>query len=169
MPPADPELHPIARFVEGLSRAQVQAVRDNILTEIANLEADVARRQRSFPMHANDIDITRDRLTCARRRRERSERRRPTHKARQGLGLDVTRGLSARARSTANIANGPQQVNNAPQPGVSRAGNSVIQQSKLLEQQRNEWLDAGTAQAPGSRNSTVEALGSIHGTQDDRR
>jgi hypothetical protein len=70
MLPSDANLHAIARFAEGLSKEQVQAVRDNIVTEIADLEASVAQRQRTFPMHANDFDITRDRLTCARRRRE---------------------------------------------------------------------------------------------------
>jgi hypothetical protein len=40
----------------------------------------------------------------------------------------------------ANIASGPQQVNNAPQPETSRTGRSEIQQSKLLEQtDGNGW------------------------------
>jgi hypothetical protein len=68
----------------------------------------------------------------------------------------------------ANIANGPQQVNNTPPPPGSRAGNSEIEQSELLEQQRNEWLDTGTAKASGSRNSPLEAVGAIHGAKDDR-
>ena len=67
----------------------------------------------------------------------------------------------------ANIANGPQQVNNGPQPAASRA-REENQPNKLLEQQHNEWLDAGTAQATGNGNSTVEALGAIHGTKNDR-
>jgi hypothetical protein len=68
----------------------------------------------------------------------------------------------------ANIANGPQQVNNGPQPGASRARESENQPNKLLEQQRNEWMDAGTPQAAGSGNSTVEALGVVNGTKNDR-
>lgn len=68
----------------------------------------------------------------------------------------------------ANIASGPQQVNNAPQPGTSRAGNSEIQQSKLLEQQRNEWMDAKTAGAAGSSDSSVEAVGVVNGAKDSR-
>ena len=68
----------------------------------------------------------------------------------------------------ANIANGPQQVNNAPQPGTSRARESENQPNKLLEQQSNEWLDAGAAQATGSGNSSLEAVGALHGTKDSR-
>ena len=68
----------------------------------------------------------------------------------------------------ANIANGPQQVNNGPQPGASRARESEIQQSKLLEEQRDEWLDARAAQAAGSGNPSVEAVGAIYGTKDSR-
>jgi len=67
----------------------------------------------------------------------------------------------------ANIAHGLQQVNNAPQSGALRAGNSENPPNKLLEAQRNEWLDAGRAQAAASRNSSVEALGVVNGTNDD--
>jgi len=66
----------------------------------------------------------------------------------------------------ANIAQGPQQVNNAAE--ASRAGNSENQQSKLLEQQRNEWLDGGATHAAGSGNPSLEALGAIHGTKNER-
>jgi hypothetical protein len=70
----------------------------------------------------------------------------------------------------ANIASGPQQVNNAgPEPSASsRARESENQPSKLLEQQRNERLDCGTARAAGGSHSSVEALGAIHRTEDDR-
>ena len=52
----------------------------------------------------------------------------------------------------ANIAHGPQQVNNGPQPaadGVSRARESEIPPNKLLEHQHGERLDLGTVQASG--------------------
>jgi hypothetical protein len=68
--PRDPELHPIARFVEGLTGEQIRTVRDNIVTEVATLEAEVATRQRTFPVHANDFGIQRDQRRCAVRRRE---------------------------------------------------------------------------------------------------
>jgi hypothetical protein len=71
----------------------------------------------------------------------------------------------------ANIAHGPQQVNNGPQPAadtVSRARESENRPNKLLEQQRNEWLDPGTARAPASSNPSVETLGAIHRTKDAR-
>lgn len=48
----------------------------------------------------------------------------------------------------ANIANGPQQVNNGI-PDGSRTGNSEIGQTGLLEQCDGERLDTGTTGAPG--------------------
>jgi len=61
----------------------------------------------------------------------------------------------------ANIAHGPQQVNNAPPPDASRARESEKAPSKLLEATDGKRLDVGaTAQAVGA-DSHVEALGSI--------
>jgi hypothetical protein len=70
MPTLDTELAAIATHAARMSAEQVRALRERIVREVADLEADVARRQRTFPMHADDIDIRRDRATCARRRRE---------------------------------------------------------------------------------------------------
>jgi hypothetical protein len=66
----------------------------------------------------------------------------------------------------ANIASGPQQVNNAPVAEPSRARESENRPSKLLEQHGNEWLDGGTARAAGSSNPSVEALAPVHRTED---
>lgn len=63
------------------------------------------------------------------------------------------------------------QVNNAPQQaadGVARARESEKQPNKLLEQQRNEWMDGRTAQAAGSGNSSMETVGAVHGAKDAR-
>jgi hypothetical protein len=54
----------------------------------------------------------------------------------------------------ANIANGPQQVNND------------AQSSKLLEAEGGERLDTGAARTAKSVNSPVETLEAIHGTKD---
>jgi hypothetical protein len=67
----------------------------------------------------------------------------------------------------ANISAGPQQVNNGPAP--SRAGNSEIEQSKLLEAQDGERLDTGTTGAAGAANQELEALGAVHRPTDDLR
>lgn len=70
----------------------------------------------------------------------------------------------------ANIANGPQQINNntgsAPQQlGASRARESKIQPNKLLEQSNGERLDIGaTLQASGS-DPAMAAVGAVHGPQ----
>jgi hypothetical protein len=70
----------------------------------------------------------------------------------------------------ANIANGPQQVNNGPPflGEASRARESENQPNRLLEQQRNEWMDGETARAAVSSNSSLEAVGALHGTKDSR-
>lgn len=55
----------------------------------------------------------------------------------------------------ANIAQGHQQVNNAPRTG----SDSLNQQTKILEQQHGEWLDTGTQSKAGGVNpqlATVE-------------
>lgn len=70
----------------------------------------------------------------------------------------------------ANIANGPQQVNNGPRPleKAPRARESENQPNKLLEEQRNEWMDGETARTAANGNTSVDALGAIHGAKDDR-
>ena len=72
----------------------------------------------------------------------------------------------------ANVAHGPQQVNNGlppPEDQVSRAGNSENRPNELLEQQHGERLDTGAAQATVGADSTVEALGEIHRPEDGGR
>jgi hypothetical protein len=64
----------------------------------------------------------------------------------------------------ANFATGPQQVNNgANLPTNTRADartrETDNQQSKLLEQQPNEWLDTGAASAPSGSDQTLETVG----------
>jgi hypothetical protein len=71
----------------------------------------------------------------------------------------------------ANIAHGPQQVNNAPEPSAgeaSRAGNSENQPNKLLEQQHGERLDAGTAQTAVGADSAMAAVETVHGPENAR-
>lgn len=70
----------------------------------------------------------------------------------------------------ANIAAGPQQVNNAPAPPVapSRAENSENPPSKLLEAIDGERLDTGAAGTAGGDNRALETVGAIDRTQDAR-
>lgn len=58
----------------------------------------------------------------------------------------------------ANIANGPQQVNNG-----LRAREIKSQQSKLLERQHGERVDTRTADTSGGANQELEAVGAIDG------
>jgi hypothetical protein len=74
----------------------------------------------------------------------------------------------------ANIANGPQQVNNgvAPSPGApSHARETPIEQSKLLEDTRNgsTYLDLGATPAAAGSHSAVEAVGAVNGAKKLRR
>jgi hypothetical protein len=70
----------------------------------------------------------------------------------------------------ANIANGPQQVNNGPPPpaDASRARECENPPNKLLEQRRNEWLDCGTVSATVRTDQELAPVGEVHGTNDDR-
>ena len=70
----------------------------------------------------------------------------------------------------ANIAHGPQQVNNgAVQPGEpSRAREAENPQNKLLEAQNGERLDFGAPGAAGGADSQMETLGAVHRPQDAR-
>jgi hypothetical protein len=58
----------------------------------------------------------------------------------------------------ANIANGPQQVNNATSP--ARAGEkNVIEPNELLEQQHEQRLDTGTPSAAIGADSSMATVG----------
>jgi hypothetical protein len=65
----------------------------------------------------------------------------------------------------ANIAHGPQQVNNAAASlgEPSRARETENQQNKLLEAKNGERLDLKTAAATGEVNSSLEAVGPLDG------
>jgi hypothetical protein len=65
----------------------------------------------------------------------------------------------------ANIANGPQQINNG---APSRAQENENQQSKLLEAQHGEWLDTRTAGAAVGADKTMAAVGEIDGAEINR-
>ena len=63
----------------------------------------------------------------------------------------------------ANIAHGPQQVNNATVPlaDSTRASETESQQNKLLGDHNGERLDSGATGATGSNGSLLEAVGAI--------
>jgi len=61
----------------------------------------------------------------------------------------------------ANIAHGPQQVNNGA-VSASRAEESVNQPSKVLEHEHGERLDSRAAGAAGGTDSPLEAVGAVN-------
>lgn len=71
----------------------------------------------------------------------------------------------------ANIAHGPQQVNNAPTPvpETSRAWESENQPNRLLEQQHGERLDTRTARATSGPDLAMATLEEIHRPEVRRR
>jgi hypothetical protein len=69
----------------------------------------------------------------------------------------------------ANIANGPQQVNNSPIAAASRAEESKSQPNKLLEHQHGERLDFGTTSKASGADSKLETVGAVHRPKDARR
>lgn len=63
----------------------------------------------------------------------------------------------------ANIAHGPQQVNNGAQsPETSRARESENQPNKLLERQHRDELDGRATQTAVGADSPVETVGKVH-------
>lgn len=66
----------------------------------------------------------------------------------------------------ANIANGPQQVNNGVASNASRAGISENQPNKVLEHQHGERLDFGTTGTTGGADSPMETMGAVNRPQD---
>jgi hypothetical protein len=64
----------------------------------------------------------------------------------------------------ANIAHGPQQVNNGTVPAESsRARENEITPSKLLEANDGERLDTRAPGTAGEANQGLETVGAIHG------
>lgn len=65
----------------------------------------------------------------------------------------------------ANVAHGPQQVNNGQQPAEEppRARGNESPQNKLLEQEHGERLDPGAARTTSAPNPPLETVGALHG------
>lgn len=59
----------------------------------------------------------------------------------------------------ANIANGPQQVNNVIPADSHARGEKSNPSNELLEHQNGEWLDTGTAGATSCVNTEMAAVG----------
>jgi hypothetical protein len=70
--------------------------------------------------------------------------------------------------SQANVANGPQQVNNGQAPGqpTTHAPNGETGANKLLEANPSERLDFGAQAAPGGANQVLEAVGAVNRAED---
>jgi hypothetical protein len=71
----------------------------------------------------------------------------------------------------ANIAHGPQQVNNAPSSPneASRTRENQNLQDKLLEAKDGERLDTGKTSTPGRTDPAMATVGEVDGTQDSKR
>jgi hypothetical protein len=67
----------------------------------------------------------------------------------------------------ANIAAGPQQVNNGI-PAPSHAREIEKEQSRLLEAHHEERLDTAAAGATVGADPQLATLGEIHGAEDAR-
>lgn len=67
----------------------------------------------------------------------------------------------------ANIAHGPQQVNNGAPP--SRAREIESRPNELLEQQHAERLDTRAAGEAIRSDQAMEAVGAVNGSEDGRR
>jgi hypothetical protein len=65
----------------------------------------------------------------------------------------------------ANIAHGPQQVNNGP-ASATRTGERKNAQTKLLGDSNEQPLDLGASGVAGSGHSSLEAVGAVNGAED---
>ena len=68
----------------------------------------------------------------------------------------------------ANIANGPQQVNNSTHDD-SRVQGNQNQQNELLEQKDGERLDTQATSSAGKTDPAMAAVGEVDGTKDKGR
>lgn len=66
----------------------------------------------------------------------------------------------------ANIANGPQQVNNGSAPPSRACEEKRDATNELLEHSNGEWLDNGTASATGRANQELATVGKVNRTDD---
>lgn len=71
----------------------------------------------------------------------------------------------------ANVAHGPQQVNNSLSPAgiVSHAEETKPEHPELLEHHHGERLDTGKTRATGRVDSNMETVGEVHRPKDSRR
>jgi hypothetical protein len=71
----------------------------------------------------------------------------------------------------ANVAHGPQQVNNGPAPAGagSHAKETKPEHPELLEHHHGERLDTGTTSATSRADPIMETVGEVHRPKDTRR
>ncbi len=70
----------------------------------------------------------------------------------------------------ANIAHGPQQVNNGIASEPARAGETAIPPTELLEYEHGkQWLDTGTASKAGTGDPAMAAVQQVNGATHSRR
>jgi hypothetical protein len=69
----------------------------------------------------------------------------------------------------ANIAHGPQQVNNAAPDDTPSAQGNQNQQNELLEQKDGERLDTRATSSAGETDPAMAAVGEVDGTKDRGR
>jgi hypothetical protein len=69
----------------------------------------------------------------------------------------------------ANIAHGPQQVNNGVPKDEPRAREKSISENELMEQNDGERLDTGTTGTAGKADPAMATVGQIDGAEDKGR
>jgi hypothetical protein len=69
----------------------------------------------------------------------------------------------------ANIAHGPQQVNNATTEDPPRARENSISENELLEEKDGERLDTRARGTTGKADPAMATVGEIDGTKDKGR
>ncbi len=69
----------------------------------------------------------------------------------------------------ANIAHGPQQVNNGIAQPVAHTEEKTIEQTELMEHDHGQWLDTGTTGAAGRSDPAMATVEPVHRPSHDLR
>ena len=181
---AQTALHPSVRaglttqaYSKQFGKLDITALVNELSAQIAAAnKGDLQRSEAMLVAHTHTLDAIFNELM----RRAQSAEYLPQFEAYMRLGLKAQGQCRATIETLAaiknpppvafvrqaNIAHGPQQVNNGPQPAdTSRARESEYRPNELLEHQRSERLDSGAPQTTIGTDSGFAPVGALNGTE----
>lgn len=158
---------------------EIQAVMEELAAQGARVAAgDLTRAEEMLSTHAHTLDVLFNRLVLVAHRNTQSlpvfesclrlafRAQAQCRATIETLALVKNPPTGAVFAKQANIAHGPQQVNN----GVpsARTPEPVSAQNELLERMNGERMDTGAARATGDADSKLAAVDALDGTKNVR-